>query len=96
MNLTINFLLQATRVLHVGNYNNEELEMIYKFITKVDNEVLIYYLNSNTVLSYSSDLELYLDIIHSLIGIYEIEEQYEKCIELKLKREEAIKILNIN
>lgn len=94
MNITINFLLQATRVLHVGNYTEEDLEMIYNFITKVDNEVLFFYLTSKTILSYESDLELYVEIADNLIGIYEEVEDYEKCIELKLKKEQAINILN--
>ena len=94
MNLTINFLLQTTRILHIGNYTEEELEMIYNFIISVDNEVLIYYLNSKTILSYNSDLELYVEIIYTLIGIYESREEYEKCIQLKIKETESIKILN--
>lgn len=94
MNLTVNFLLQATRVLHIGNYTQEELEMIYNFIKKVDNEILFYYLTSNTILSYNSDLELFVEIVDSLIGIYEEVEDYEKCMELKIKKEEAINILN--
>ena len=94
MNITINFLLQAVRVLHVGGYTKDELEMIYNFMIKVDNEVLFYYLTSKTILSYESDLELYIEITDSLISIYETVEDYEKCKELKIKKEEAIKILN--
>jgi hypothetical protein len=94
MNLTVNFLLQATRVLHVGNYTEDELEMIYKFMTKVDNDILFYYLTSKTILSYNSDLELFVEIVDRLISIYEDLEDYEKCVQLKLKKEESIKILN--
>ena len=32
MDMTINFLLQATRVLHVGNYDEDELSMITNFM----------------------------------------------------------------
>lgn len=93
-NITVNFLLQTIRVLHVGNYNDEELSMIYNFMSKVDNEILIYYLNSKTILSYESDLELFIEIADALIGIYEGREDYEKCFELKNKKEIAIKLLN--
>lgn len=93
-NITVNFLLQTIRVLHVGNYNDEELSMIYNFMSRVDNEILIHYLNSKTILSYESDLELFVEIADALIGIYESSEDYEKCIELKNKKEEAIKLLN--
>ena len=91
----INFLLQATRVLNVGNYNEDELRMIYNFISTVDNVILNYYYSSNTIFSYSSDLELYVEIVNTLIRIYEEKEEYEKCSLLKIKREESIKILNI-
>ena len=93
-NITINFLLQSIRILHVGGYNEDELEMIYKFTVKVDNDLLFYYLSSNTILSYESDLELFIEIIDGLISIYEVREEYEKCVLLKNKKEESIKILN--
>lgn len=94
MNVTINFLLQVTRILHLGQYTEEDLEMSYNFVTSIDKDVLIHYLNSKTILSYNSDLELYIEIINSLINTYEMSEEYEKCDKLKNKREEAIKILN--
>jgi hypothetical protein len=93
-NITINFLLQSIRILHVGGYSEDELEMIYKFTVKVDNDLLFYYLSSNTILSYESDLELFIEIIDGLISIYEVREEYEKCVLLKNKKEESIKILN--
>jgi hypothetical protein len=40
MEMTINFLLQTMRVLHVGNYDEEELSMVYNFITSVTDDVL--------------------------------------------------------
>ena len=56
--MNFNFLLQATRVLHVGNYDEGELTMIYDFITSLDNDTLNDYNNTCTILSYSNDLEL--------------------------------------
>ena len=95
MENSFGFLLQATRVLHVGNYDNEELTMIYKFIVSLDNEILNDYYNTCTLLTYYNDLELYLEIVEALIMIYEENEEYEKCVELKIKEQESIKIMQI-
>lgn len=87
------FLLQATRVLHIGNYDEDDLNMIYGFITSIDNEVLNDYYNTSTILTYDNDLELCIEIIESLITIFEENEEYEKCIELVNKKNESIKII---
>jgi len=93
MAITLNFLLQATRVLNVGNYDEEELKMIYKFLISLDNTVLNEYNNKCTILSYNNDLELYVEILNSCILIFEKREEYEKCQKLKDKKEESIKIM---
>ena len=90
MRMSVNFLLQATRVLHVGNYDREELEMIYNFMVSVDNEILNHYNITSSDIVYSSDLELYIEIVDALIDIFEGSEEYEKCDELKNKKEEAL------
>jgi hypothetical protein len=95
MGMTLNFLLQATRVLNVGNYDEEELKMIYKFLISLDNTVLNDYNNKCTILSYNNDLELYVEILNSSILIFEKREEYEKCQKLKDKKEESIKIMKI-
>lgn len=92
--MSLNFLLQATRVLHVGNYDEDELEMVYNFFISVDNEILNDYYNRCTILSYNNDLELYIEIIDSLIEIFEESEEYEKCMLLKHQKEESLKIMN--
>ena len=51
MDMTINFLLQATRVLHVGNYDEDELSMITNFMVAVDNDILNDYNNTCTIVS---------------------------------------------
>jgi hypothetical protein len=38
--MSFNFLLQATRILHVGNYDEDELIMIYNYLIALDNEIL--------------------------------------------------------
>jgi hypothetical protein len=94
MNMTINFLLQATRVLHFGNYDEDELTMFYNYLTALDNEILNDYYSSCTILSYDNDLELYVEIINALISIFEEREEYEKCFKLKSKKEESIIIMD--
>ena len=93
MEMTINFLLQPMRVLHVGNYDEEELSMVYNFITSVTDDVLNDYKDTCTILSYENDLELYMEILDICIVIFEDREEYEKCQKLKDKKEEVIKII---
>jgi hypothetical protein len=93
MEMTINFLLQTMRVLHVGNYDEEELSMVYNFITSVTDDVLNDYKDTCTILSYENDLELYMEILDICIVIFEDREEYEKCQKLKDKKEEVIKII---
>ena len=94
MDMSVNFLLQATRVLHVDNYDDDELTMIYNFMVNLDNDILNDYNNTCTILSYDNDLELYIEIIDSLIQIFEEKEEYEKCELLLFKREESKEIMN--
>lgn len=94
MDMTFNFLLQATRVLHFNNYDSDELKLIYKYTTSLDNDILNDYYISRTILGYNNDLELYLEIVETLINIFEEMEDYEKCFVLKNKRDESLKIIN--
>jgi hypothetical protein len=94
MDMSVSFLLQATRVLHVDNYDEEELTMIYNFVINLDNEILNDYNNTCSILSYDNDLELYIEIVDSLIMIFEEREEYEKCELLLFKREESKEIIN--
>ena len=96
MNITVNFLLQATRVLQVDNYDDSELEMVYNFLVKLDNIVLTVYNKTCTIPSYNSDLELYVEIIEELIRVFIEREEYEKCSLLKNKKEEALRIIKLN
>lgn len=93
MYMSFNFILQATRVLNVGNYDEDELKMIYNFLIALDNEVLNEYYYRRTILSYNNDLELYVEILDVMISIYEKREEYEKCHVLKQKKEQSINIL---
>ena len=90
MNMSISFLLQATRVLHVGNYDDDEVRMIYDYIRTVDNEMISEYISKKTILSYNNDLELLIEIIDRMIEILEETEEYEKCLVLKNKKERCL------
>jgi hypothetical protein len=94
MDMSVNFLLQATRVLHVDNYDDDDLTMIYNFMINIDNDILNDYNSTCTILSYDNDLELYIEIIDSLIQIFEDKEEYEKCELLLFKRDESLEIMN--
>jgi hypothetical protein len=96
MDMSVNFLLQATRVLSFNNYDEEELKMVYDFITSIDNEILNDYNMSCNILIYNNDLELYIEIVDALINIFEDREEYEKCQILIDKRTESIIILDKN
>ena len=89
MDMTSNFLLLAMRVLHVGNYDEDELVMVTNFMVAVDNEILNDYNNTCTILTYDNDLELYVEILDALISIFEDREEYEICAVLKEKRGDA-------
>lgn len=94
MDVTFNFLLQATRVLNIGRYSENELNMIKKFLLTLDSDSLNRYYNTQTIITHNNDLELFLEIIDALIVIFEGIENYEDCHLLKLKRNEAINIIN--
>jgi len=96
MDMSINFLLQATRVLSFGNYDDVELSMTYNYLTALDNDILNDYFNTCTILAYNNDLELYIEIVETLILVFEEREEYEKCAKLIKKKEESINIINTN
>jgi len=96
MDMSFNFLIQATRVLQINNYDDDEVKMIYKYAINLDNEILNEYYNSYNVMGFENDLILYIEIIESLIFIYEDLEEYEKCYVLKRKKDECLEIINKN
>lgn len=89
MDISFSFLLQATRVLHIGNYDENELASIYDFIVGLDETVLSDYYNTCSILTYPNDLELYIEILEVLIKIYEEKEEYEKCNYLMKKKNQS-------
>jgi hypothetical protein len=77
----------------VGNYDEDELSMITNFMVAVDNDILNDYNNTCTIVSYDSDLQLYIEIIEALIVIFEEREEYEICGILKDKRDDSVEIM---
>ena len=94
--MSINFLIQTIRVLHVGAYNEKDLVMIYNFLTGLDYDCLKAYFETNSVLSYTNDLELYIEILDGVIKIYEDREEYEKCAALMEKKKVSQTIMEYN
>lgn len=90
----ISFLQQSAKVLHIGVYDENELEMICHFTSALDKSDLIEYLNNTTISLHNNGLELYIEVIDLLIEIFVEKEQYEKCIRLKIKKDESIKLIN--
>lgn len=93
--MSINFLLQVVRIIHVGNYDDTEIRMIYDYLRNLDNSVLNDYFNTYSVLQYNNDLEFCIEVIDKTIKIFEDREEYEKCQILLNKKEESLDIMNI-
>lgn len=93
-NMLMNFLVQTTSILYLKNHDEDELSMIYNFLSSIDNEVLNDYNNTCTILSYNNDLELCIEVLEAAIKIFEEREEYEKCNILKIKLDESKIIIN--
>ena len=93
--MSINFLLQAIRLIHLGKYEDTDIRMIYDYLRNLDNVGLNEYFNSNQVLHYNNDLELCIELIIKMIKILEDREEYEKCQILLNKKEESLDIMKI-
>jgi len=90
------FLLQTLVIFEKENHNDENINMIYKFLTNLDNEILNDYYLTNDVIPFQNNLDLCIRVIDTMIKIFEENEEYEKCGYLKNKKDEAIKIINNN
>lgn len=90
------FLLQTIIIFEEKNHNDENINMIYNFLTNLDNDVLNDYLLTNDVIPYQNNLDICIQVINILINIFEDREEYEKCALLKSKKDQAIKIINNN
>lgn len=93
-NMSFKFLIQATRVLQINNYDDKELKMVYDYAVSLDNDILNSYFESCSIIGFKNDLELYIEILDAMIYVFEEMEEYEKCYVLKKKKDESIKIIN--
>lgn len=94
--LSYRFILQATRILSFGKHSESDLKLVYDYVISLDNQILNEYVYITTIASYQNDLILYIEIVETLMSIYEESEEYEKCFVLKKKKDEAEKIINKN
>lgn len=92
--MSVSFLLQVTRILHRGNYNEDELFMVYDYLKTIDNETILQYYYGSSILSYNTDLDLFIEILDRTIEILEEKEEYEKCQVLQDKKNECLIIKN--
>jgi len=93
--MSINFLLQAIKIIHIGNYNDTDMRMIYDYLRNLDNVVLNDYFNTYSVLQYNNDLEFCIEVIDKMIIVLEEKEEYEKCQVLLNKKEVSLDIMKI-
>lgn len=93
MSTSVNFLLQAIKIISNENINDNELDMVYEFLISIENQELKNYHMTSTVITYPNDLELYIETVKRLIKIFEDKEKYEQCFELKKKYDESIFII---
>lgn len=92
--MNINFIIQSMLILKQDNYNDDELRMVYDYLLFLDYDILFSYFMNNTIPGYENDLCIYIEVIEESIKKFELSEEYEKCSKLKLKRDEALKIIN--
>ena len=82
MSMSVSFLLQATRILHVGNYDDNDVRMIYDYLKTVDNEMIYEYYSTCTILSYENDLELFVEILDAMLKIMEENEERQESSDM--------------
>jgi hypothetical protein len=73
------YLLQAVKVLHTNDNTEFEINTVYEWVLVVEDKTLLKYKNRNSIISYSNDLELFIELIDYLIPIFEKSEEYERC-----------------
>ena len=92
--MNFNFLIQATKVITIGAYDESELELILNFLIAADEELLSELNDTCSLISYDNDLMLFLEILEALLVIYEDREEYEICEIIKNKIDDVHDIIN--
>lgn len=89
----INYIIHALKILHTEEKNEMNMNFLYEYVLLTDIDTLKLYKEEKTIIP-NSDLEIFIDIIDSLILYNENVEDYERCHRLKIKKLECQKILN--
>lgn len=89
----INYLIYALKILHTEEKNEMNMNFLYEYVLLTDIDTLKLYKIEKTIVP-NSDLEIFIDIIDSLIFYYENIEDYEKCHRLKIKKIECQTMLD--
>lgn len=80
--------MQVIKLFQTKNYTEDELRMAYDYLLTIDNDVLIMYIKK------VEDIELYIIALNLILKIYEKQEEYEKCFNIKNKIDSAKEIIN--
>ena len=86
------FLLQSTKLIKSGDYNQDDIDFINELVLSIDNDLLIDYNSNITISSLGNDLDFYIKVVNFLIKYFEDEENYESCFFLKKKLDESLDI----
>lgn len=84
--MPFDFLMQAVKILHKDIQTEEDIKLAYDFVMLTEMDTLEKYNKKSLIVSYQSDLELFIDIIKELLSVYEDLEDYEKCQKLLEKK----------
>ncbi len=79
------YLIQSTRLIKSGKYNDGDINFIYELLISIDYDILILYYKTSTLIEYINDLELYIQLVNFVITYFEEKEEYEKCLVLNKK-----------
>ncbi len=84
----LNYLLEALKILHTEEKNEMNMNLLYEYILLTDIDTLKIYKKEQTITP-NNDLDIFMEIIDSVIEYYEINEEYERCDRLKNKKIEC-------
>lgn len=94
--MSYDFLIQAVKILHNENNSKSDIDFVYDFIMETTDVTLNIYKNRTSIISYTNDFELFIEIINKLITVLESEEfeEYEKCFKLTQKRKNILFLID--
>lgn len=80
--------MQVIRLFQLKNYTKDELKMAYDYLLTIDNDILNLYINN------IDDIEVYIVALVLMLEIFEEDEEYERCHQIKNKIDSAREIIN--